>query len=357
MNNRFRILSINPRTITTEIAIYENEVPLLECTIRHDAHDFITLPSLSTQYTIRTEQILASLVDKGINLSKLHAICGRGGMLKPIDGGTYKINAKMIEELLQQFRGEHPSNLGGLIANEIAKRLMIPSFIVDPVVVDEMDELAKITGYPGITRKSVFHALSHKASGRRAAMELGKKYEEVNLIVAHMGDGITVGAHANGKVIDVNNGLNGDGPFSLERSGTLPHGELVDMCYSGEFSYEEMKHELLYHAGLKAYMKHADSMQIDQLPDREHPDYIYLEALAYQISKEIGSASTVLFGKVDAIILTGELCFHNHFLQLIKERVAWIADIMVYPGENELQSLTKGCLRVLRNEEQAKEYC
>ena len=355
---RFRVLTINPRTSTTEIALYENEVPLLESIISHDPNNFKELPSISAQFKIRSEQILAYLVEKGINLTKIHAVCGRGGLLNPIDGGTYRINTKMIKELLQQSKGEHPSNLGALIANEIAEHLELPSYIVDPVVVDEMDDIARITGYPGITRKSVFHALNHKACGRRAAMELGKKYEELNLIIAHMGGGITIGAHSNGKVIDVNNGLNGEGPFSLERSGTLPHGDLVDICYSGQFTYEEMKHELLYHSGLNAYMQHSDSSAIaNYLPSSDHPDFIYLKALAYQVAKEIGSSSTVLSGKVDAIIFTGELCYRNEFVKLIMERVNWIADIMLYPGENELQSLTQGCLRVLRKEEQAKEYC
>jgi len=345
--------------LVTEIALYENEVPLIIDDLPHDSDKLAGFPSIVSQYKYRSDEILSYLVNKGINLSKLAAVCGRGGLLKPIDGGTYQVNAAMRKELLKQTRGEHPSNLGALISYEIAEHFEIPSYIVDPVVVDEMANIAKISGYPKITRKSVFHALNHKATGRRAAMELGKKYEDVQLIIAHLGDGITIGAHSNGKVIDVNNGLNGEGPFSLERSGTLPHGDLVDLCYSGKFTYEEMKHQLLYHAGVMAYLDKPSrgSLNIrEELIKVDNPNYPIFEALAYQVAKEIGSASVVLFGKVDAIILTGELAFSNEFVKLIMERVNWIADIMVYPGENERQSLAEGVLRVLRKEEMPKEY-
>ncbi|MDU1847391.1 MAG: butyrate kinase [Niallia nealsonii] len=355
--SRYRILVINPRSLVTEIALYENQVPIIIEDLHHDSEKLREFSSIVSQYKFRTNEILLYLVDKGINLSKLAAVCGRGGLLKPIDGGTYIINAAMRNDLLGQTRGEHPSNLGALIAYEIAEHLEIPSYIVDPVVVDEMDNIAKISGYPKITRKSVFHALNHKATGRRAAMELGKKYEKVKLIIAHLGDGITIGAHSNGKVIDVNNGLNGEGPFSMERSGTLPHGDLVDLCYSGEFTYKEMKQQLLYHSGVMAYLDKPRSLQIEEeLQNPDNPNYLIFEALAYQVAKEIGSASAVLFGKVDAIILTGELAFSNFFVKLIMERVSWIADIMVYPGENERQSLAEGVLRVLRKEEIPKEY-
>ncbi|KAB7669961.1 butyrate kinase [Bacillus sp. B1-b2] len=354
---KFRILTINPRVTTTEVALYENEVPLLEYVIAHTSDELTKHAIISAQYVLRANHILAFLVEKGINLSKIQAVCGRGGLLKPIDGGTYSVNSIMVKELLEQSRGEHPSNLGALIAFEIATHLDISAYIVDPVVVDEMEDLARITGYPGIDRKSVFHALNHKACGRRAALELGKKYEDINLIVAHMGSGITIGAHSKGKVIDVNNGFNGEGPFSLERSGTIPPGDLIDLCYSGQFTYEEMKHQLLFHSGLKAYMANSDMTSIESLlPKETDSNILYLKALAYQVAKEIGSASTVLYGKVDGIILTGELAFSHLFVNLIMERVDWIADIMVYPGEDELQSLTNGCLRVMRKEEEAKEY-
>lgn len=357
--SKFRILVINPRSLVTEIALYENEVPLIIDDLSHDSDKLAEFPSVASQYKFRADEILSYLVNKGINLSKLAAVCGRGGLLKPIDGGTYLVNAAMRKELLEQTRGEHPSNLGALIAYEIGEHFEIPSYIVDPVVVDEMADIAKISGYPKITRKSIFHALNHKATGRRAAMELGKKYEDVQLIIAHLGDGITIGAHSDGRVIDVNNGLNGEGPFSIERSGTLPHGDLVDLCYSGKFTYEEMKHELLYHSGIMAYIDKPSRGSLDieeELKKGDNPSYHIIEALAYQVAKEIGSVSTVLLGEVDAIILTGELAYSNLFVKLIMERVNWIADIMVYPGENERQSLAQGVLRVLRKEELVKEY-
>ncbi|MGP7816178.1 butyrate kinase [Niallia sp. 01092] len=355
--NKFRILVINPKTSSTNIALYQNEIPLLTGTVYHSNSHGQSYSPVAAQYKDRTEMILNYLVEKEINLSKLDAVCGRGGLLCAMEGGTYHINEKMLEDLKTGYGGDHPSNLGGIIAYEIASGLNIPSYIVDPVVVDELEDVARISGYPGIERRSVFHALNHKACGRRAASELGQHYEEVNLIVAHLGEGITVGAHRNGKVIDVNNGLNGEGPFTLERTGTIPPGDLIDLCYSGNFTYSEMKQELLYNGGVKGYLYTNDLTAAEKAVEEgdQNASFI-LTALAYQIAKEIGSISTVLDGKVDAIVLTGRLANSEVLVKKIINKIMWIADCFVYPGENELQSLAEGCLRVLRKVEDAKKY-
>ncbi len=355
MMRKHRILVINPKSDSTVIALYENEVPIFERVVmQEDAADY---HSISAQAPARTKKILDFLLSEGFNLSRLDAIAGRGGLLKPIEGGTYIVDKEMIADLKAGERGEHPSNLGGLIAAEIANGLNIQAFIVDPVVVDELEDIARISGYPLISRKSVFHALNHKACGRRAAMELGKRYENCNFIVAHLGDGITVGAHKQGKVVDVNNGLNGEGPFSPERAGSLPHGDLVDLCYSGKFSYKEMKEQLLYHAGINSYLQKKDIRLLEAgIKEGSKQDKLIYDALAYQIAKEIGSASTVLAGRIDAIILTGNMAYSMMLVDEIVERTKWIADVFTYPGENDMQSLAYGCLRVLRGEEQAKEY-
>lgn len=348
--NKFRILVLNPKSTSTDFAIYENEVPIFEYTVTHDKEILRSFSTITSQYIYRTEMLMECLIEQGINPSKMNAVCGRGGLLSPIEGGTYKVNKEMLEELMTGVGGEHPSNLGAIMASEVANGLNISAYIVDPVVVDELEDIARISGYPSIKRRSVFHALNHKACGRRAAMELGKSYQELNFIIAHLGEGITIGAHKKGKVVDVNNGLNGEGPFSQQRAGSLPHGDIVDLCYSGQFTYKEMKDQLLYHSGITGYL-HSERKD----HNISQKEFIY-DALAYQIAKEIGSCSTVLFGLVDAIVLTGDLAYNHSFMEKIMTRVDWIADIFVYPGENDLQSLAYGCLRVLRKEENMKIY-
>lgn len=353
----FRILVINPGSTSTKIGVFENENCIFEKTIRHNVDEVSKFKSIIDQYDFRKKVILDQLDHEGINVSKLSAVCGRGGLLRPIEGGTYKVNDAMLMDLRQGFNGEHASNLGGIIANEIANGLNIPAFIVDPVVVDEFEDIARFSGVPEIPRKSIFHALNQKAVARRAAKDLGKSYDQANLIVTHMGGGITVGAHKNGKVVDVNNGLHGDGPFSPERAGTVPAGDLVSLCYSGEYYLDEMMKKLVGKGGLMAYLQTSDAVEVENRIEKgdQKATHTY-EAMAYQIAKEIGSMSAVLEGKVDAIILTGGLAYGKVFVEMISKRISWIADTIVYPGENELQALTEGTLRVLRNEETPKVY-
>lgn len=352
-----RILVINPGSTSTKIGVFDNEVSILEKTLRHDADMINSFENIIDQYEFRKNVILETLDKEGFNISKLSAVCGRGGLLRPIEGGTYGVNDAMLKDLKEGFAGQHASNLGGIIAYEIAAALNIPSYIVDPVVVDELDPIARISGFSLIERKSIFHALNQKAVARRVAKELGKKYEDLNLIITHMGGGITIGAHKNGKVIDVNNGLHGEGPFSPERAGTVPAGDLISLCYSGSYYREELMKKLVGQGGLVGYLGTNDAVKVEEMieNDNEEAKLVY-SAMAYQVAKEIGAASAVLNGKVDAIILTGGLAYGKGFVKEITERINWIADVIVQPGENELQALAEGALRILRGDEIEKEY-
>jgi butyrate kinase len=354
---KHRILVINPGSTSTKIGVFDNEISVLEKTIRHDAETINSFENIIDQYDFRKNTILETLHEEGINVSKLSAVCGRGGLLRPIEGGTYIVNEEMLHDLRIGYNGQHASNLGGILAYEIASGLNIPAFIVDPVVVDELDEIARVSGFPLIERKSIFHALNQKAVARRVAKQLGKKYSELNLIVVHMGGGITVGAHRNGRVVDVNNGLHGDGPFSPERAGTVPAGDLVKLCFSGDYYREEIMKKLVGQGGMVGYLGTNDAVQVEKMIEKgnEKAKLIY-SAMAYQVAKEIGAASAVLSGRVDAIILTGGLAYGKNFVKEISSRINWIADVIVHPGENELQALTEGALRVLRGEEEAKVY-
>ncbi|SHH49179.1 butyrate kinase [Caloranaerobacter azorensis DSM 13643] len=357
MSEVFRLLIINPGSTSTKIAIYDNEKPVLEETLRHSTEELSKYSKIYDQYEFRKNIILETLNEKGINLTKLSAVVGRGGLLKPIAGGTYKVNERMLEDLKVGVLGEHASNLGGILAHEIASQLNIPAFIVDPVVVDEMEEVARISGMPELERKSIFHALNQKAVARRAAKELGKAYNEVNLIVAHLGGGISVGAHKNGRVIDVNNALDGEGPFSPERTGGLPVGDLVKLCFSGKYTLADMKKKIKGNGGLVAYLGTNDAREVVKMIENgdKKAELVY-KAMAYQVAKEIGSLAAVLEGKVDGIILTGGIAYDKRFTKWIIDRVSFISKVFVYPGEDEMIALAEGGLRVLRGEEEAKVY-
>ncbi|WDV46771.1 butyrate kinase [Clostridiaceae bacterium M8S5] len=353
----YRILVINPGSTSTKIAVFDNEKCVLEETLRHSSKELAPYDKIYDQYEFRKNIILETLNEKDINVTKFSAIVGRGGLLKPIAGGTYEVNETMIRDLEKGVLGEHASNLGGIIAHEIASQLNIPAFIVDPVVVDEMNDIARISGMPKIERKSIFHALNQKAVARRAAKELGKTYDEANLIVAHLGGGISVGAHKEGRVVDVNNALDGEGPMSPERSGGLPVGDLVKLCFSGKFTLDEIKKKIKGKGGIVAYLNTNDCREVSDMIDKgnKEAELIY-EAMAYQVAKEIGLCAAVLEGKVDAIVITGGIAYDERVIKWISDRVSFISEIKVYPGEDELIALAQGGLRVLRKEEQAKIY-
>ncbi|EYE87507.1 butyrate kinase [Fervidicella metallireducens AeB] len=353
----FRMLIINPGSTSTKIAVYDDLTPVFVETLRHSSEELAPYKTIFEQYDFRKNVILKAVEDKGVDIKTLNAVVGRGGLLKSIEGGTYAVNYIMLEDLKIGVQGQHASNLGGVIAYEIAKSLNLPSYIVDPVVVDEMDDIARVSGMPEITRKSIFHALNQKAVAKRYAKEKGIKYEDLNLIVAHMGGGISVGAHKNGRVVDVNNALDGDGPFSPERTGSLPVGDLVKMCYSGKYTIDEIKKMITGKGGFVAYLNTNDGREVKKMMDEgnKEAELVY-KAMAYQVAKEIGMCAAVLSGKVDSIILTGGLAYGKELVDWITERVSFIAPITVYPGEDEMLALAEGGLRVLKGEETAKEY-
>jgi butyrate kinase len=353
----YKLLIINPGSTSTKIGVYEDERQILEETLRHSSSEIGTYDTVFEQFEFRKDVILNVLKEKKFDINTLDAVIGRGGLLKPIVSGTYAVNDTMLKDLKIGIQGEHASNLGGIIANEIAKSLNIPAFIVDPVVVDEMDDVARISGIPEIERKSIFHALNQKAVAKRYAKESNKAYEELNLIVTHMGGGVSVGAHKNGRVVDINNALDGEGPFSPERSGGLPAGDLVKLCYSGKYTVDELKKKITGKGGTVAYLDTNDFRAVEQdALEGDTKAKLIFDAFIYQIAKEIGKCAAVLSGKVDAIILTGGIAYSKIITSEIGEKVSFIAPIIVYPGEDELLALAQGGLRVLNGEEEPKEY-
>ena len=355
---RMKQLIINPGSTSTKIAVYDEERVIFENTIRHDFEEISKYERITDQFEFRKNLILNVLKNNKVDLKTLDAVVGRGGLVKPIEGGTYKVNDKMVEDLKKNIMGEHASNLGGLLARSIADEISVPAFITDPVVVDEMEEIAKISGHPSFVRTPIWHALNQKAVARRAASEeFNKKYEEMNFVVVHLGGGITVGAHKKGRVIDVNNGLNGEGPFSPERSGTLPTEQLVKACFSGKYTEAEVKKMLVGKGGLTAYMGTNNAKEVSDMAESgdKKAELIY-SAMSYQVAKAIGEYSVVLDGMVDAIILTGGIAYDKKFIDRIIKKVSFISRVLVYPGEDELLALAQGGLRVLKNTEKVKEY-
>lgn len=353
----YKLLIINPGSTSTKIGVYEDETPVLVETLRHSAEEIGRFGSIYDQREFRKAVILDILKEKAFDLTTLDAVIGRGGLLRPIEGGTYNVNETMLGDLKAGFLGQHASNLGGILANEIAKELNIPAFIVDPVVVDELQEVARISGIPDISRISIFHALNQKAIAKRYAKDVNKRYEDINIIVAHLGGGISVGAHKNGRVVDVNNALDGEGPFSPERSGSLPVGDLVKLCYSGKYTYDEIKKLINGKGGFVAHLNTNDARAVAKaMNDGDKRAELILKAMAYQVAKEIGKCAAVLYGKVEAIILTGGIAYGKEIVELITERVKFIAPVVVYPGEDELLALAQGGIRVLSGEEKAKDY-
>ncbi len=350
-------LIINPGSTSTKIGVYDDENPILVETLRHSAEEIGKYKEIYDQLEFRKEVILQVLKEKGFDIKELSGVVGRGGLLKPIEGGTYSVNDAMIKDLKQGVLGQHASNLGGIIAHEIATEINVPSFIVDPVVVDELEDVARISGMPEIDRKSIFHALNQKAVAKRYAKETNTSYEELNLIVAHMGGGISVGAHKQGRVVDVNNALDGEGPFSPERSGGLPVGDLVKLCFSGKYTMDEIKKKINGKGGIVGYLQTNDAKLVgDRVAEGDNEARLIFDAMAYQVAKEIGRCATVLQGKVDAILLTGGIAYGKYIVEYIKERVEFISQVVVYPGEDELLALAEGGLRVLTGQEAAKEY-
>jgi len=353
----FRILSINPGSTSTKIALYDNEQEVFNKTLRHSEAEIAQYDSIIDQAEFRRQMVMDALAESDINIQKLSAIVGRGGLVKAIPGGTYAITEGLLSDVRKSEKGEHASNLGAILAHEIASSLNLPSYIVDPVVVDEMEPIARISGHPEIERVSIFHALNQKAVAHRYAKSVGRRYEDLNLIIAHLGGGISVGAHSGGRVIDVNNALSGEGPFSPERTGSLPFLDLMELCFSGRHSLDELKNLFIGRGGLIAWLGTSDATAIDRrIEAGDEKARLVLEAMSYQVAKAIGGAAAVLKGRVDALILTGGLAYDPYIVDWIKERVSFIAPIKVYPGEDELAALADTAGRALKGELPIKTY-
>jgi len=354
----FRILAINPGSTSTKVSVYDDEAERFSETIVHTKEELAHFKDFTEERPLREMAVLNSLKKHEIPLESLSAVVGRGAPLKPLEGGTYRINELLLDDLRhQRLQSPHVSVLGGLMAFEIADSLGLPAFIADPVSTDEMHPLARISGLPEISRKSLWHALNCKAAARKASRDLNKKYQELNLLVCHLGSGITVSAHRRGRAIDVNN-ANSEGPFSPERAGTLPAVELIELCYSQRHEGHEMLKKVTRHAGLSAYLGTSNALEVERriIEEKDEKAALLYEAMAYQVAKEIGAMAAVLEGKVDAVVLTGALARSEMLTGWITARVSFIAPILIYPGEDEMEALSLAALRVLRGEEEPKEY-
>lgn len=355
MERKF-ILTINPGSTSTKLSLFEEEEEVKTIKIDHRMEDLNNYDKVSDQYDYRLDLIKNWCQSEGISGKELRAVVGRGGLLRPMAGGSYLVTEAMIEDLQIGIQGEHASNLGGMLARGIASLEGIPSYIVDPVSVDEFQDVARISGLSGITRKSLLHALNIKAVAHRRAVELNKELEELNFIVAHLGGGISIASLQSGKIIDVNNAKE-MGPFSPDRTGGLPVGDVVKMCFSGKYTLDEMNKMIQGEGGLYSYLNTLDGRQVEEsIKKGDAYSKLIYHAMAYQIGKEIGICATVLKGNVDNIILTGGLAYSEYLVNMIKEMVGFISEIIIYPGEDEMDALNRGALRVLRGEEVAKIY-
>jgi len=352
------VLAINPGSTSTKIGVFVDLNPIFLKNIQHDPAELARFEKITDQFQYRKDIIAHQLNEGAVPESIVKAIVGRGGLLKPIESGVFEVNDRMKEDLRNSPMGEHASNLGGLIADAFAQQLEgVKAYIANPVVVDELDDIARISGNPHFVRVSIFHALNQKAVARSHAKFVMRNYEDMNIIVAHLGGGVTVGAHRKGRVVDVNNGLDGEGPFSPERSGTLPMGDLVRMCFAGKYSQKEIMKMIKGEGGLVGYLGTNSAYDVEQMMVKgdARAKLIY-EAMAYQVAKEIGAMSTVLKGDVDVILITGGVAHSKWFVNQIIERVHKIAPVHVYPGEDEMKALAMNGMRVLRGETVAKIY-
>jgi len=352
------ILAINPGSTSTKIAVFKNQEQIFTKNIKHSNEELAPFEKITDQFEFRKDVIHQVLKDEGIKMDDIHIVMGRGGLVRPIPSGVYAVNEKMKEDLRNSPIGEHASNLGGLIADYIAHELPnAKAYIANPVVVDELEDIARISGSPLFERRSIFHALNQKATARRHAEIQDKEYEELNLIIAHLGGGISVGAHKKGRVIDVNHAIGGEGAFSPERAGTLPTIDLAELCYSGKYTFRELKKMLIGGGGLSAYLGTNSAYEVEQLVKNgdEKATLIY-DAMAYQVSKMIGEMAAVLEGEVDGILITGGVAYDKWFCERIRMRVHRFAPVFIYPGENEMEALAMNGFRVMLSQTEVEEY-
>ncbi len=355
----YRVLAINPGSTSTKIALFDDEKPVFTVTLRHNADEIGKFEGIIDQYEFRKKFVLAALAEHEIAPETLDAVVGRGGLVKSVSGGTYKVNDKMLADLKDPhlWGRIHASNLGAFISNSIAGELGIPAYIVDPVTVDEFEPIARISGCPQIERKSLLHALNLRYCAFSLARERGVKISDLNQIGVHMGGGISVAAIKQGKMVDVNNAVLGMGPFSPQRAGALPIGDLLEMAFSGKYTHKEMKEMFTKTGGLTAYLGTDDGQEVEErIAAGDEKAKLIFDAMIYQIAKEIGACATVLKGKVDLIFLTGGLAYNDYLRDNLIERISFLAEIKIIPGEKEMEALSQGAVRVLKGWEEAKEY-
>lgn len=351
-----KILIINPGSTSTKIAVFEDEMPIIDKTIRHDNSTLEKFILIIDQYEFRKNSIIEFLKEEKFDINSLDIIMARGGLIKPIPSGVYEVNDTMIYDL-KNSKKHHASNLAALIGKEIANSIKKKCYIADPVVVDELEDIARISGHSEFPKVSIFHALNQKAMARKYSKEIGKNYEDLNLIVAHLGGGISVGIHKKGRVIDVNNALDGDGPFSPERSGNLPVGAIIRACFDGTHSEKEMMEKLVGKGGWISYLGTNDGLEAEKRAlSGDEKAILVLDATAYQIAKEIGAMATVVEGKVDAVIITGGVARSKYIMNKLLPRISFISKVIVYPSEDELLALAQNGIAVLKDSSYAKEY-
>ena len=352
------ILAINPGSTSTKISVYEDTKEVFTKTLRHSNEELAPYKNVIDQLEFRKETIKAALKENNIDLNSLAIIVGRGGLVKPIPSGVYEVNAAMIEDIRTGKNGEHASNLGAIIANELAQEVGgIKALIADPVVVDELEPVARISGHSAFPRVSIFHALNQKAIAKLYAKDNGKDYKDLNIIVAHLGGGVSVGIHSKGRVIDVNDALRGEGPFSPERSGGLPAASVVDACFSGKYTEKQIRKMISGEGGVVSYLGTNSFMDVENRVNEGDPEAILIsDAFAYQLAKEIGAMATVVSGKVDAIIITGGIAYNKDLMEKVKSKVEFIAPVSVYPGEDEMGALAGNGLAILNGTDEVKFY-
>lgn len=353
------ILAINPGSTSTKISVYEDRKEVFTKTLRHTSEELAPFKNVIDQFAFRKEAIKAALEENNIELGSLNVIVGRGGLVKPISSGVYLVNQALIEDVRKGVSGEHASNLGAILANDLATEIGggVKAFITDPVVVDELEPVARITGHPLFKKASIFHALNQKVIAKKYAREIGRDYNSLNLIVAHLGGGVSVGIHSKGRVIDVNDALSGEGPFSPERSGGLPAVQLAEACFSGKYTYGQIKKMISGAGGVVSYLGTNSFQEVAKRVEAGDKEAILIsDAFEYQLCKEIGAMATVVSGKVDAILITGGIAYNSVMMESVKKRVGYIAPVHVYPGEDEMGALAGNALDAIEGREEIKIY-
>ena len=353
----YKIFAINPGSTSTKIALFEGNQPVFSSNVAHDAEVLKQYREISDQFDYRKETILEEVEKAGVSLEGVDAFSARGGGLVSVEGGVYVVNDKLLEHARAGFSVKHPAMLGAQLADAFSKTYGGNAYVVNPPDVDEFSDLARVTGWKGVYRESRIHALNQKAVAKRYAKEAGKPYESLRLVVVHMGGGVSVGAHEDGKVVDVFSAFDGDGAFSPERAGGVPCAALVKMCFSGKYTEKEISAKLIGKGGLNSYLGTNDMREVTKRANEGDAKAAEVkQAFLLQVAKDIGAMACVLNGKVDQIVITGGIAYGEDVVAKLKERCGWIAPVTVYPGEDELLALAQGALRVMNGEEQVKQY-